>query len=431
MGPNLCVGGRCPAMLRSHSPELFAQFGGKAGRIRMFALLCLIAVLPLGVELFRFAVMFWVKFINPKATGVVKDYSYEPTVSVILPCYNEGRAVYNAIRSIYESAYPRHKIQICAQDDSSTDNSFGWILKARRDFGFTVEPAKNEQNIGKSNTYLKTMDRCRNEVVVIVDSDIILGKNCIRELVAALGDKRIGACGGPVGVRNPNDNSLTAFQVYFYFFWFKLAKIAEASTRSVGCIGGYMLAIRRSLLQDIRPEIERRQWWGVAIKSGEDRFLTHQVALRGYGTYMNDRAMCWTIVPNTFKKFWVQQLRWRRSGLRDFFFTIRILPEHVWHLHPGYLFSNFFVPITTVLCLVKIWSWFLNADPTTWVSVSMVTAYLTLSFIIISIVNHRHPEQRVRNPLKLSVFGLWWLASGLFMTTLALFTLDSDDWGNR
>jgi cellulose synthase/poly-beta-1,6-N-acetylglucosamine synthase-like glycosyltransferase len=275
------------------------------------------------------------------------------------------------------------------------------------------------------------MDRCRNEVVVIVDSDILLGKNCIRELMAALGDKRIGACGGPVGIRNPNDNSLTAFQVYFYFLWFKLAKITESYTRNVGCIGGYMLAIRRSLLQDIRPQIERRNWWGVPIKSGEDRFLTHQVILQGYGTYINERAMCWTIAPNNFAKFWAQQLRWRRSGIRDFLFTLRILPKHIWDLDAGSLYSSFFVPLTTVLCLVKILTWFLNADPMSWVNPFGVTLMIATSFVLILIVNGYHPEQRVNNPLKLSIYGLWWLASGLFITTLAMFTLDADSWGNR
>ena len=397
----------------------------------MLSIVWFIVAVPLLVQVVRFAVIFWVKFFNPKSIGVVKDYSHEPTVSVILPCFNEGEAVYGTIRSICESDYPKDKIQICAQDDGSTDHSFEWIIKAQQDFGSIVEPAKNERNIGKSHTYLRAMDRCRNDVVVIVDSDIILGKNCIRELMAALGDKRIGACGGPVGVRNPHDNSLTAFQVYFYFFWFKLAKITESYSRNVGCIGGYMLAIRRSLLKEIRPAIEHRNWWGVPIKSGEDRFLTHQVILRGYGTYMTDRAMCWTTVPSTFHKFWAQQLRWRRSGLRDFFFTVRILPKHVWRLHPGSLYSNFFVPITTIICLIKILSEFLKADPSAWINVGILIVFVTLSFVIMAIVNHYYPEQRVINPLKVLAFGAWWIASGLFMTVLALFTLDSDSWGNR
>ena len=398
----------------------------------MLSLIWLMLAIPLLVQIFRFAVIVWVKFINPKDTGVVKNYNYKPTVSVIIPCFNEGPAVYTTIKSICESDYPLNKIQICCQDDGSTDDSFQWMLRGQQDFpGVAVEPVQNEKNIGKSHTYLKAMDRCRNEVVLIVDSDIMLGKNCIEELMAAMGDRRIGACGGPVGIRNPNDNSLTVFQVYFYFLWFKLAKITEAYTRNVGCIGGYMLAIRRSLLQEIKPQIETRNWWGVPIKSGEDRFLTHQVILRGYGTYMNEKAMCWTIAPNTFKKFWAQQVRWRRSGVRDFFFTLRILPKHIWDLDAGSLYSNFFVPITTIVCLIKILSWFLKADPTAWVNIFGLIMIVVMSFILILIVNHYHPEQRVNNPLKLTLFGIWWLASGLFMTLLALFTLDSDSWGNR
>ena len=30
-----------------------------------------------------------------------------------------------------------------------------------------------------------------------------------------------------------------------------------------------------------------------------------------------------------------QQLRWRRSIVRDFFFTLKTLPQHVWKLHPN------------------------------------------------------------------------------------------------
>jgi len=397
----------------------------------MLSLFWLMLAVPLTVQGIRFAVILWVKFINPKDTGIAKDYTFTPTVSVIIPCYNEGKAVYTTIRSVCESDYPAGQIQICCQDDGSTDDSFEWMQTAQQDFGAIVEPVQNEKNIGKSHTYLRAIDRCINEIVLIVDSDIVLGKNCIRELMSSLGDKRIGACGGPVGVRNPNDNSLTVFQVYFYFLWFKLAKVTESYTRNVGCIGGYMLAIRRTLLQEIRPQIQNRNWWGVPIKSGEDRFLTHQVLLRGYGTFMDDKAMCWTIAPNSFEKFWAQQLRWRRSGIRDFFFTIRMLPKHIWDLDAGSLYSNFFVPITTVVCLVKILTWFLNADPTAWVNVFGVTLMIAMSFVLILIVNHYHPEQKVRNPLKLAVFGLWWIASGLFITTLALFTLDSDSWGNR
>ena len=39
-------------------------------------------------------------------TKARKDYTYEPTVSVLMPCYNEGKTVYEKISSISKSNYP-------------------------------------------------------------------------------------------------------------------------------------------------------------------------------------------------------------------------------------------------------------------------------------------------------------------------------------
>lgn len=39
-------------------------------------------------------------------TKARKDYTYEPTVSVLMPCYNEGKTVYEKISSISKSSYP-------------------------------------------------------------------------------------------------------------------------------------------------------------------------------------------------------------------------------------------------------------------------------------------------------------------------------------
>src|SRR5258708_20554016 len=63
-----------------------------------------------------------------------KDFGFQPTVSVILPCYNEGRAVYEAIGSISGSDYPNDRFEIIAHDDCSVDDSFQWMLRAQWNF---------------------------------------------------------------------------------------------------------------------------------------------------------------------------------------------------------------------------------------------------------------------------------------------------------
>ena len=100
-------------------------------------------------------------------------------------------------------------------------------------------------------------------------------------------------------MRNPNDSVITAIQTVIYYSAFQLYKIPENWTRSVCCISGCLFAIRRTLLLEIEPAIRARNWFGIPVNQGEDRFLTHQTLLRGYGTYINNDALCWTTVPNT------------------------------------------------------------------------------------------------------------------------------------
>ena len=45
---------------------------------------------------------------------------------------------------------------------------------------------------------------------------------------------------------------------------------------------------------------------------GDDRAMTNFV-LKGHRTSYQDTAICSTIVPNTYKVFLKQQMRWKRS----------------------------------------------------------------------------------------------------------------------
>jgi hyaluronan synthase len=361
--------------------------------------------------------------------GVRKDYSYVPTVSVLLPCYNEGSHVYDTVVSINDSDYPRDKLEIIVTDDCSVDDSHDWILKAAAEFP-NVTACKNEQNEGKTHTILNALAKSKAEIVIIVDSDTLLHKRAIRELMACLADPRLGAAGGPASVRNPNDNALTNFQVFLYYLGFQLGKSIENMTRTVGVIGGYLFAIRREIFEDIRPDLEARNWWGVKVKDGEDRFITHNILMRGHGTYMDMSAVCWTTVPNTFEKYWGQQLRWRRTTIRDFFFTLRRIPLHGMKLGLMALYVYVLTPVVIFVSLIHVVLMFFM-NPADWLATDRLLIFLAYSFVAIWLVSLFHPEQAIKNPAKLVVWGAWWVANNLFLAPLALFTLDFDGWGNR
>jgi len=124
---------------------------------------------------FRHLLSALLKMRNP-ACGFTRDFSYEPAVSILLPCFNEGRAVYEAIGSICRSDYPKEKFEIVAIDDCSSDDSYDWILKAQADFaGIRMRSPRNAQNCGKAESQSHALNLSTGDVILCLDRDAIHG----------------------------------------------------------------------------------------------------------------------------------------------------------------------------------------------------------------------------------------------------------------
>jgi glycosyltransferase involved in cell wall biosynthesis len=87
----------------------------------------------------------------------------EKTVSIIIPCYNGGRFLPEAIESALAQTHP--KPHIIVVDDGSTDNS---ALIASRYSGLRVVHQANQGLSGARNTGLR---ECSTDYVLFLDSD--------------------------------------------------------------------------------------------------------------------------------------------------------------------------------------------------------------------------------------------------------------------
>jgi hyaluronan synthase len=393
-------------------------------------LLWLILVVSLLITVVKYLMGIIMRFSFP-STIAKKDYTYQPTVSVLMACYNEGKTVYETMESIANSNYPNDKFEVIAQDDCSADDSYAWMQKAQQDFtNLRIRTGRNLVNSGKARSVCNALQHSTAEVIISIDSDCIFHPHAIRELTACFAEPKMGSVGGRVGVRNPNDNVITAIQTLIYYSAFQLYKIPENWTRSVCCISGCLFAIRRELLLDIEPAIRARNWFGVPVSQGEDRFLTHQTLLRGYGTYINNHALCWTTVPNTLSVLFQQQLRWRRSIVRDFFFTLKTLPQHVWKLHPNTVLTLVLVPLGALVGFLVVLT-ALTEDPLSWTGPLPLVAALGIGAILTWIVKRYSVREAVAHPLAFAAYVGWSMVSSLLLTPLALCTMDSADWGTR
>jgi hypothetical protein len=87
-------------------------------------------------------------------------------------------------------------------------------------------------------------------------------------------------------------------------------------------------------------------------------------------------------------------------------------------------------PIIVLISIIHVALMFFM-NPMDWMDGGRLLIYVSYAFVAIWLISLFHPEQAIRNPLKIVMFSTWWIVNNLLLAPLALFTLDFDGWGNR
>ena len=351
---------------------------------------------------------------------------YEPTITVVVPLFNEGKSIYDTIISLVNLDYPSDKLEVTVVDDCSTDDSYAWACKAAA-LHPNVRVLKNPVNMGKRKGINHAVRESSSEVIVSVDSDVIVHPAALRELVRRFVSPEIAAVGGRIHVSNPNQNWLTRLQTIKYYFGQEHLKNLERGLRQVLCLSGCLTAYRRHVLIELEPILENRNMFGIAIKYGEDRFLTHQIVKHGYRTVMTMDAMCFTKAATTLKGYFNQQLRWKRSNIVDFIVGI----PTAWKLHP--LLCLQYVSMLLLLLVYP----FVIAEHIIGGQFFDLCLFHVQLIALFGFVYYFAPSVRRLPPwLRCHPIGFLPMAvmmpvAYILLTPLGLFTLDSSSWETR
>lgn len=253
------------------------------------------------------------------------DMDYTPGVSIIIPCFNEEEWIQRTILSCINQDYPIDKLEVIIVDDKSDDKSVEKIDEIVEKIKREAERFKTksrikyfvqEENKGKRDALVRGVVEAKHELVVFVDSDSFLDPYAIRNLVQPFKDPKMGGVSGRTDVANTYTNGLTKMQSVRYYIAFRIMKAAEAYFDSVTCLSGPLSCYKRQIVLDNMDEWLNQSFLGQKATFGDDRAMTNFV-LKNHRTSYQDTAVCSTIVPNKYKVFLKQQMRWKRSWLRE------------------------------------------------------------------------------------------------------------------
>lgn len=248
------------------------------------------------------------------------DRSYEPSITFGIPSKNEEENIRETILRIAEIDYPKHKFNILVINDGSTDNTLSEMRSAALEAqkkGVTVKVLNWGQNRGKRDGMAECIKRSRSDLIIFIDSDSFIDPQTPRELVKYFVDPKVGAVAGHAHVANANANIITKMQAVRYFVAFKAYKGTESVFGTVTCCSGCCSAYRRKYVDAFIDEWLQQRFLGVRCTYGDDRSLTNYLLKRGYKALYSPDAIAYTFVPDSLRKFMRQQLRWKKSWVRE------------------------------------------------------------------------------------------------------------------
>ena len=228
---------------------------------------------------------------------------YEPTVSVLIPAYNEEAVILDTVRSVLAAKYPR--LEVLVIDDGSIDHTAELV---RENFGrdsrvrLLLQP-----NRGKPTALNHGLAEEIGEIVVSIDADTIVDSDAISLLVRHFADPAVGAVAGNVKVMNRN-RWLTRWQALEYITSQNLEKRAFDLLNCIPVVPGAAGAWRADVLKS------HGGFSGDTV--AEDTDLTLTIRREGWKILYDEDAIGRTEVPETVEALIRQRFRWTFGTLQ-------------------------------------------------------------------------------------------------------------------
>jgi uncharacterized repeat protein (TIGR01451 family) len=243
--------------------------------------------------------------------GAVK----KPTVSVIVPAYNEEVHIASCLESIQKQDY-KGDMEVIVVNDGSTDRTAEIASK------YPINLVDLRTNVGKANALNVGIERSKGDILIFSDSDSELDSSAVRLLVNSLEEHPdAGAVAGNIYINDIEGKNtfLKRFQMIEYYTDQEISRHLQSLSGNVLVCPGPLFAVRREIAEKTmfndRSVIEDADFT-IGILQGNRKVLREP------------QAKAYTDAPLSLKSWFNQRKRWWYGNLQ------------LWRIHNGWARKN-------------------------------------------------------------------------------------------
>lgn len=219
-----------------------------------------------------------------------------PSVSIIIPAYNEEKGIATTIDSALGIDYPKNKFEIIVVDDGSKDKTY----KIASKYKSNIVKVFTKINGGKGTALNYGIKRAKGEFIVTMDADSVIMPDALKNQIARFNNPKVMCVSPIVAIYEPK-NILERIQQIEYLLGVFLRE-AFASLDSVHITPGAFSAYRKSFF-------EKYGYFAVNNLT-EDFEMALRIQYNNFSIENSTKSIVYTHPPKTFRALLVQRKRW-------------------------------------------------------------------------------------------------------------------------
>jgi cellulose synthase/poly-beta-1,6-N-acetylglucosamine synthase-like glycosyltransferase len=358
-----------------------------------------------------------------------------PSVTILVPVFNEQNTVDKTIQSLLKLNYPEDKLKIMIVDDGSKDNTWEIVKKYNNHPQILLH---QKENGGKYTALNYGIANCSTEMIGCLDADSEVDADALLHIIPYFKDRDVGAVTPSLKIQNP-DNILGLMQSAEYNMGVFTRKILGFLDAQYVTPGPFSI-FRKAVFSKVGnyKHAHNTEDLEMALRLQENHFKIVNA----------HKAVVYTVGPRTLYRLYKQRVRWtggfiqnaidyRRMILNPKYGNLGmlILPVAMYSI----IVTIFFLSFTLIKTIFNIidtykkisvigWSFNFNAFSFDWwlynIQAPMFIGLITLSLVIFSIwygkkltgVNDRKMIDIVYFITLYSIISPLWLITSVYNT---------------